>query len=330
MRALVTGGAGFIGHHLVLALLARGDDVVVLDDLHTGRIERLAPVLDRIAFHHGDVRDAADVERAMRACAVVFHLAALPSIARSLDDPVASISVNVDGTVRVMEAAARLGVERVVFAGSSSIYGASPLLPRREDQPPEPRSPYAAAKLAAEHIVHGVGSVGGVTTVVLRYFNVYGPGQDPRSRYAAIVPVVIDSALRGGIVEIHGDGQQSRDFTYVDDVVAATLAAATPGVPAGSTCNIGGGASHSVLDLVALVESALGVRIDTVQRDPRPGDVRHSRADVSLAAELLGYRPATGFQAGIRRTIAWYRDALGDDPAALAPAARLVAGSLDA
>ncbi len=312
MRALVTGGAGFIGHHLVRALVARGDDVVVLDDLRTGHVERLAPIRDRIVFLEGDIREPGDVAPAMADRDVVFHLAALPSIARSLDDPVTSVSVNVDGTTRVMEAAGRQGIARVVFAGSSSVYGSSPQLPRVETQTPEPRSPYAAAKLAAEHIVHGIGSVTGVTTVVLRYFNVYGPGQDPRSRYSAIVPRLIDAALHGGSVELHGDGRQSRDFTFVDDIVGATLAAAEPGVQSGVTCNVGCGESHTVLELIAAVEDALGGRIATIPCDPRPGDVRHSRADVTLARAVLGYRPSVRFEDGIRRTIDAYRDAAGD------------------
>jgi UDP-glucose 4-epimerase len=307
MRALVTGGAGFIGHHLVRALVERGDEVVVLDDFSTGLRSRLVPLEGHIELVEGDIRDAVAVDRAIAGCSVVFHEAAVPSVARSVRDPRLTNDVNTTGTIEVMLAAARAQVDRVVFAGSSSVYGDSPELPRKETQRPNPLSPYAVSKLAGESYVHTLGSLNGIETVVLRYFNVFGPAQDPDSEYAAVVPKFVTAALAGERPTVHGDGSYSRDFTYIDNVVSANLlAASVPGV-SGLTCNIGCGARYSLLDLLGAVGDAIGYKLTPVFTDPRPGDVPHSLADISLASEMLGYRVLILFSEGVRRTVAAFR-----------------------
>jgi UDP-glucose 4-epimerase len=310
MRALVTGGAGFIGHHLVRALLERGDEVSVIDDFSTGLRERLAPFDRRIRLVEGDIRDAAALDRATEGCSVVFHEAALPSVARSVCEPRLANEVNTSGTIEVMLAASRASVRRVVFAGSSSVYGDSPELPRRETQMPNPRSPYAASKLAAEFYVHTLGALHGVETVVLRYFNIFGPGQDPNSEYSAVVPLWATAALRGESPVVNGDGTQSRDFTYVDNVLSANLLAAeAPGV-SGLTCNIGCGGRYSLLELLAAIGDGLKRPLEPVFAPPRPGDVPHSQADISVAAARLGYLVLVPFAEGIRRTVLSYKKGL--------------------
>ncbi|HEX5015819.1 MAG TPA: NAD-dependent epimerase/dehydratase family protein [Candidatus Limnocylindrales bacterium] len=308
MRALVTGGAGFIGHHLVNGLVDAGWDVAVVDDLATGRVDRLAGVGQRVEVAIGDIRDPAVLDPMMRGRDVVFHEAAIPSVGRSVVDPRRTSGANIDGTIEVMLAASRAGVRRVIAAGSSSVYGESPELPRRETQRPDPRSPYAASKLAAEHFVHALGRLHGIETVVLRYFNVYGPNQDPDSAYAAVVPRFITAALRGASPVVTGDGHQTRDFTYVDDVVAANLLAAAAADVSGLTCNIGGGGRFSLLELLDLVSDAVGRPIQPTFAAPRPADVPHSQADISLARDRLGFSPSVDFAEGIRRTVAWYRE----------------------
>ena len=308
MKALVTGGAGFIGHHLVRELLDRGWAVAVLDDLSTGDAARLSPFADRIEVVRGDIRDPAAVDKASASADVVFHEAALPSVARSVRDPRLTNDINTSGTIEVMLGAARAGVRRVVYAASSSVYGITPELPRRETQRPDPRSPYAASKLAAEYYVHSLGALHGIETVALRYFNVFGPGQDPDSEYAAVVPKFIVAGLDGESPTIHGDGLQSRDFTFIDNVVAANLAAAThPGV-SGLTCNIGCGGRFSLLELLDRIQAALGVHLVPTFGPTRPGDVPHSQADIALAAERLGYQPGVSFDDGVRRTVEWFRE----------------------
>jgi len=306
MRVLVTGGAGFIGHHLVRALLERGDEVAVLDDFSTGLRERLTPMLGSIDLIEGDLRDPEATAQATAGCEVVLHQGAIPSVARSVADPLRSNSVNVDGTIQLMLACAAAGVRRVVAAGSSSVYGASPELPRRETQRPDPRSPYAASKLATEHYVHTIGELHGIETVVLRYFNVFGPGQDPASQYAAVVPLFVKAAIEGVAPTVHGDGRQSRDFTYIDNVVSANLlAAAAPGV-SGLTANIGCGGRYDLLQLLDEVRAAFGSSLPPIFTPTRAGDVRDSEADVTVARERLGYEVLVPFSEGVRRTVAWY------------------------
>ena len=307
MKALVTGGAGFIGHHLVRSLLDEGWTVSVIDDLSTGDIARLTPYTDRIQFIEGDIRDPAAMDRASAGVDVVFHEAALPSVARSVRDPRLTNDINTNGTIEVMLAAARAGAKRVVYAASSSIYGVTPELPRRETQRPDPRSPYATSKLAGEYHLHVLGSLHGIETVALRYFNVFGPGQDPASEYAAVVPRFVVATLNGERPTINGDGLQSRDFTYIDNVVAANLLAASrPGV-SGLTCNVGCGGRFTLLELLDRVQAAAGIVAEPEFQPSRAGDVPHSQADITLATEQLGYRPSIDFDEGVRRTVEWFR-----------------------
>ncbi len=290
------------------ALLKRGDEVVVLDDYSTGLAGRLDGMRDRITLVEGDLRDPDSVARATDGVDVVLHQAAIPSVARSVTDPLRSNSVNVDGTIQLMLACAASGVKRVVAAGSSSVYGATPELPRRETQRPDPRSPYAVSKLATEHYVHTMGELHGIETAVLRYFNVFGPGQDPLSQYAAVVPLFITAALAGERPVVHGDGRQSRDFTYIDNVVSANILAGTvPGVDR-LTANIGCGGRYDLLDLLGRIDAALGTTSDPVFQPTRAGDVRDSEADISVARERLGYEVLVPFSEGVERTAAWYSE----------------------
>ena len=307
MRALVTGGAGFIGHHLVRALVERGDEVGVLDDLSTGQIARLEPVIDRIAVVEGSILDPAALDRAIDGVEVVFHEAALASVARSIIDPRRTNEVNVAGTIDLMRAAARHGVRRVVFASSSAVYGTAPRLPSTEEQLPSPTSPYGVSKLAGEHDVHVLGKLTGVETVALRYFNVYGPRQDPASEYAAVIPRFITAVLGGGQPTINGSGEISRDFVYVDDVVAANLLAASPTSPSELTCNIATGSGTTLLELLDAIAQAVGRVADPIYGPPRAGDIFESRGDISRARGALGYDPTVTLREGIARTVAWYR-----------------------
>ena len=307
MRALVTGGAGFIGHHLVRALVERGDEVGVLDDLSTGQVARLDPVIDRIAVVEGSILDPAALDRAIDGVEVVFHEAALASVARSIADPRRTNEVNVGGTIDLMGAAARHGVRRVVFASSSAVYGTAPRLPSTEEQLPSPASPYGVSKLAGEHDVHVLGKLTGVETVALRYFNVYGPRQDPASEYAAVIPRFITAVLDGARPTINGSGEISRDFVYVDDVVAANLLAASPTSPTELTCNIATGFGTTLIELLDAIAQAAGREADPIYGPPRDGDIFESRGDISRARRALGYDATVMLGEGIARTVAWYR-----------------------
>jgi nucleoside-diphosphate-sugar epimerase len=310
VKVLVTGAAGFIGSHLVRALVEGGHEVSTLDDLSTGFERRLTPFKGRIREVRGDVRDPVAVDAAIAGCEAVLHEAAIPSVARSVLDPLATNSASTDGTIQVMLAAGRAGCRRVVLASSSSVYGASPQLPRHEGYLPEPRSPYAASKLAAEAYLHSMGPLVGVETVALRYFNIFGPDQDPASEYAAVVPRFITAALRGDPINVHGDGLQSRDFTYVANVVAANMLAIEAAGVGGLTCNVGCGGRFTLLDLIAAIEAATGRRLEVHHVDPRPGDVPHSQAAIDLARDRLGYEVVVPFEEGVRRAVAWYADNL--------------------
>jgi len=311
LRILVTGGAGFIGHHLVKGLLARGDQVRVIDDYSTGFRSRLDAVLDRIELVEGSILDDAALDRALSGIEVVLHEAAIPSVARSLVAPLVTHEVNVTGTIRLMLAAARSGVRRVVLAGSSSVYGIPRELPCRESQRPNPLSPYAASKLAAEHYLHTLGSALGIETVALRYFNVFGPGQDPASEYAAVVPRFTTAVLEGRSPTINGSGEISRDFTFVENVVQANLLAATASGIGGLTCNVACGARYTLLELLDTISEAVGRRAEPEFGPPRHGDILHSQADISLAGERLGYVPVVPFAEGVARTVEWYRQQAG-------------------
>lgn len=308
MRALVTGGGGFIGHHLVRGLLDRGHDVAVIDDFSTGDRARLEPVLDRISLTEGSILDPDALDAASQAVEVIFHEAAIPSVARSLVTPHLSNSVNATGTIELMLAAARNGVRRVVYAGSSSVYGVPESLPCRETFRASPESPYGVSKLAAEHYVRTLGKLHGMETATLRYFNVFGPGQDPKSEYAAVVPRFVTAVLAGDRPTVNGTGEVSRDFTYVDNVIAANLLAAQASSPSGITCNIACGDRHTLLELLDAICVAAGRRADPIFAPPRPGDIVHSQADISVAQHELGYEVEVPFAEGIARTVAWYRD----------------------
>jgi len=307
VKVLVTGGAGFIGHHLVQGLLARGDEVRIIDDLSTGDAARLALGTDDLDLTVASVLDADALDRAIAGCAVVFHHAAIASVARSIDEPRLVDDVNVGGTIEVMAAAARHGVRRVVFAGSSAVYGIPDELPCREATAIAPVSPYGIGKAAAERYIHVLGRLHGIETVVLRYFNVFGPGQDPASEYAAVVPRFVEATLAGRRSTIHGDGRTTRDFIYVDDVVHANLLAADLAGISGTTCNVASGRRVDLLTLLSAIGSAVGVRVEPTFGPSRPGDIRDSEADISEARRILRFEPAVAFDDGIARTVEWYR-----------------------
>ena len=307
-RVLVTGAAGFIGSHQCRRLVADGVDVVGLDDLSDGTIENLADVPE-VRLIEADLRDEGAVVAAARGCDVVIHLGAKRSVPRSMEQPGTTTDVNVRGTLNVLLAARESGAV-VVAASSSSVYGDQTEFPLRESMRLRPRSPYAASKIANEIYCEGLWASFGIPAVCLRYFNVYGPRQDPESQYAAVVPRFTTACLSGDRPVIHGDGEQSRDFTYIDDVTDANLrAAAAPESAYGKAFNVGGGgAPVSVNRLLALIAADVGVTPDPVFEPPRAGDVRTTQADVSAASEAFGYRPAVAIEEGVRRTVAWFKE----------------------
>jgi nucleoside-diphosphate-sugar epimerase len=302
VKVLVTGGAGFIGSNLVRALLARGDDVRVLDNFSTGNRANLAGLADDVELVEGELRSYERVHNAVRGVDVVFHLGALGSVPRSVQDPLTSGAVNVEGTLNVLLAARDEGVRRVVFASSSSIYGDQPELPLRETMAPDPISPYGVAKLAAERYCVSFTRVYPFETVVLRYFNVFGPRQDPRSQYAAVVPLFVTAIAAGEPVTIFDDGEQSRDFTYIDNVVAANLLAADAQDASGRIFNVSSGAPASVNELAETIGRLLDKPVERRYLPPRQGDLRNSWADVSEAREALGFEPSVSLEDGLRRT----------------------------
>jgi len=302
VKALVTGGGGFIGSNLVRALLARGDDVRVLDNFSTGSRANLAGLESDVDLVEGDLRSYERVHAAVRAAEVVFHQGALPSVPRSVQDPLTTTAVNVEGTLNVLLAARDEGVRRIVNASSSSVYGNSGDLPRVETQSPDPISPYAVAKLAAERFCTSFSRVYGMEIVSLRYFNVFGPRQDPASQYAAVVPRFIRAIAAGEPVTVYGDGEQSRDFTYVDNVVSANLLAIDAPVVSGEILNVASGGSVTVNELAATLGELLGRRVSKVHEPAREADVRASWADLTEARRVLGYEPHVSFGEGLRRT----------------------------
>ncbi len=304
---LVTGGAGFIGSHLAEALVGRGDTVRVVDDLSTGRLANLAH-LPSVEFVQGDLADPAVALSAMRGVDYVLHEAAIPSVARSVADPVRSNRTNVDATLNVLVAARDARVRRLVFAGSSSVYGNTPGLPKDESMPTSPSSPYAVQKLAGEQYCQLFHRLYGLETVVTRYYNVFGPRQDPGSPYSGVISLFTMALLEGRTPLILGDGEQSRDFTYVGNVVNGVLRAlAAPGV-AGEVFNIATGHRVSLLRLLATLAGLIGVEAAPAFGDARPGEVRDSQADIGKARGLLGYEPTIPFEVGLRHTVDWYRD----------------------
>jgi UDP-glucose 4-epimerase len=303
---LVTGGAGFIGSHLVDALLARGHRVRVLDNFSTGSWENLAAAAGRVEILEGDLTRPADVRRAAEGVEVIFHQGALASVPRSVADPLATHEACATGTLHVLQAARGAGVRRVVYAASSSAYGNSTGPAKREDQLTNPLSPYAVAKLAGEDYCAAFTEVYGLETVRLRYFNIFGPRQPPDSPYAAVIPLFISALASGRSPVVHGDGRQARDFTYVDNAVQANLLAADAPSVSGKVYNVGCGRSTSLLELIAALNELLGTQIQPVHTDPRPGDVRTSLADISRARADLGYLPSINFMEGLRRSVGWY------------------------
>lgn len=307
MKVLVTGAAGFIGSHLVGALLEAGHAVRAIDNLRTGQFWRIEPLLGKIEWMEGDVSSPDAAAKAVRNIDVALHQAAIPSVSRSLDDPVATNEANVAGTVTLLQACRGAGVKRLVFAGSSSAYGNNPTLPKVETMCPAPMSPYAVSKLAAEQYCQTFARLGYVETVCFRYFNVFGPMQDPNSQYAAVIPRFACALLQGRPVTVEGDGCQSRDFTFVDNVVQANLLAMGAEGVSGEVFNVGCGARYDLNYLIEQLAELTGTKPEIRRLPPRPGDVPHSLADISKARQLLGYAPTVPFEEGLRRTVTWFR-----------------------
>lgn len=300
---LVTGAAGFIGSNICEELLRRGEQVRALDNLATGRKSNIESFIDRIEFIQGDINDTQMLAGAMGNVDYVLHQAALPSVPRSVEDPLAAHEANATGTLKVLIAARDAGVKRVVFASSSSVYGESLTLPKREDMPTQPLSPYAVNKLAGEEYCKVFARVYGLPAVALRYFNVFGPRQDPKSQYAAAIPGIASAMLRGQAPTIYGDGLQTRDFTYVSNVVSANLLACRRDEAVGLAINVACGERISLLDLVAQLNMLLGTHIEPNFAPERAGDVKHSLADITLAGSKLGYRTQVDFNEGLARTL---------------------------
>ena len=307
--ALVTGGAGFIGSALVRSLLAHEDveRVVVVDNLLTGSEANLSEVGDSIEFHPADIRDLGVMEGLFQGVDVVFHQAAIPSVPRSIEEPDLTHDVNVNGTFNVFRAAQKSGVRRVVYAASSSAYGDQPDLPKKESMPASPQSPYAVQKLVGEYYARIFWQVHGVETVSLRYFNVFGPRQDPSSPYSGVLSLFCTAVLERRAPTIFGDGEQSRDFTFVDDIVRLNLLAADSPRAPGNVYNGGTGSRHTLSEVWSLLEKIEGVEITPAYGAPRAGDVRDSQADLTVARRDLGYEPRVSFEEGLRRTLQWYR-----------------------
>ncbi len=307
-KYLVTGGAGFIGSNIAEGLVRRGDEVVILDNLSTGYERNLAHIRNDLEFIKGDVRDAETARRALAGVEFVFHEAALASVPRSIDDPVLATDVNVRGTLTMLEESRRAGVRRFVYAASSSAYGDTEVLPKVETMQPRPLSPYAASKLAGEYYCSVYATVYGLPTIALRYFNIFGPRQDPKSQYAAVIPIFVSHLLAGTAPTIYGDGEQSRDFTFIENVVEANLLAAACEEARGQVVNVACGERYTLNDLFERLRAIVGSGAAPAYAKPRPGDVKDSQADISAAGRLIGYTVKVPFEEGLRRTVAWYRE----------------------
>jgi nucleoside-diphosphate-sugar epimerase len=304
---LVTGGAGFIGSHIVETLVERGDAVRVLDNLTTGKKENLEAVAGRIEFIEGDIRDPETCARAVKDVDHVLHEAALASVVRSVEDPLLTNAINVTGTLNMLLAARDAGVKSFVLASSSAVYGDDPAMPKVEGREGRPLSPYAVSKLVDEKYAQAFHALYGLNTVALRYFNVFGPRQDPFSQYAAVIPLFITKILGGERPVVYGDGEQSRDFIFVENVVRANIEAAGSTAAAGEVLNVACGDGMTVNGLLAAVNEVLGTKVEAVYADPRPGDIKHSTADVRKARRLMDFTPGISFMDGLRETAAWYK-----------------------
>jgi len=307
MVYLVTGGAGFIGSNIVERLVKDGKKVRVIDNFITGKREHIEPFLSEIELIEEDIRDEAAVRRAVEGADFVLHQAALRSVPKSVDNPTLTNDININGTLNVLMASKEAGVKRVVYASSSSIYGDCEEFPEKESYIPAPISPYAVSKLAGEHYGYTFTKTFGLEVTSLRYFNVFGPRQNPESKYSAVIPIFIYKMLKDESPVIEGDGKQSRDFTYVDNVVDANLAAAEADGVAGEAINVACQKTHSVLTIIKLLNSFMGTSIKTEYADSRPGDVRQTMADISKMKRLLGISPEVDFETGLKKTLEWFR-----------------------
>lgn len=309
---LVTGGAGFIGSHLVEGLIRRGRRVRVLDNLSTGRLDKLASVKGKVEFLKGDITRPADCAKACKGVRYVLHQAAIRSVPKSMDRPLPSNEANVSGTLNMLVAAKAAGVKRLVYASSSSVYGGCKVFPQNEDMRPQPLSPYAVSKLAGEQYAVVWAKSFGLETVSLRYFNVFGPRQDPESLYSAVIPKFMEQALNGVPLDVHWDGKQSRDFTHVDNVVSANLLAAeAPSRVAGEVFNVANNQTHSLLDMIAVIERIVERKLPRRHHPMRAGDVRRTWADNRKIRRVLGYKPVKGFEEGLRETWDWFTSRRG-------------------
>ncbi len=307
---LITGGAGFIGSNIAQTLVSRGENVRILDNLATGKLENIARIRDRVEFIEGDIRDFQTVRAAVSGVDYVIHQAALPSVSRSIQDPVPTNETNVTGTLNVLLACREQKVKRFVMASSSSVYGDTPKLPKSEEMALNPLSPYATSKLAAERYAMNFYKLYGLETVALRYFNVFGPHQDPKSQYAAVIPKFITAILKGEPPVVYGDGEQSRDFTFVSNVVEANILACTAEKAPGYCMNIACGGRYTLNQLLQMLEEIIGRKANATYTEPRPGDIKHSHASIDLAREILNYEPKVSFEEGLRRTVGWYKEIL--------------------
>jgi len=300
---LVTGGAGFIGAHLVRRLVAEGKTVRVVDNLYTGQVVRLNDLMNVIEFVQGDLADQRVSQEAVKDIDCVLHQAAVPSVQRSVQDPVGTNRANITATLNLLENCRRAGVRRLVYAASSSAYGDTDILPKHEDMPANPLSPYALQKFVGEQYCKLYHELYGLETVSLRYFNVFGPGQDPHSEYSAVIPKFINAMLVKKPITVYGDGEQSRDFTYVENVVEANVMALQASAAPGNVCNIGCGERVTLNTLIRLLEEIMGVKAEVNYADPKSGDVRHSLADITAARRLLGYAPKVWLKEGLMQTV---------------------------
>jgi len=312
MNFLVTGGAGFIGSHLVHRLVELGNSVRVLDDLSSGKRENLADVLSKTDWIQGDMADPATARRACRGVDVVLHEAAVPSVPKSVDDPVTSHRSNVEGTFQLLLAARDEKVRRFIYAGSSSAYGESPTLPKVESMPTDPLSPYAVQKLTGEFYCRAFSKCYGLQTLTMRYFNVFGPRQDPRSNYAAAIPAFVTAILHDRAPIVYGDGEQTRDFTYIENVIHANLLAAKAERTNGEVINVACGGRISINQIIADINRYFGRNINPNYLPERQGDIKHSAADISLARRVIGYEPVVSTLEGLKMTMDWYAERIAN------------------